>query len=234
MSVVERLVMIAALLLAAWLFLPHILNLFGIGNAGGPRGDGDSTSLQKLATLEVVAAGEYGEAPPYSRDQFGAGWADLDGDNCNTRNEILSRDLDDISYQPNTGNCVVESGILQDPYTGQVIHFQRGPNTSQAVQIDHVVALADGWRAGAWRWDADTRLNFANDPLNLLAVDGPANQRKGADTADAWLPDDPSYHCQYAARQVAVKHKWDLSVTAAEQSALNAVLQGCPDILFTE
>ena len=79
-------------------------------------------------------------------------------------------------------SCIVLSGTLDDPYTGEVITFERGEHSS-AVQIDHVVALSDAWQKGAQQWSAETREQFANDPANLLAVDGPANQQKGAGDA---------------------------------------------------
>lgn len=231
--VLQGVVIAIVIALAAWLFLPQILS--GIGFSSQPKVDATaSESLRQLSELEVAESGTYGQAPPYSRDQFGQGWADLDGDNCNTRNEILRRDLDNVTYRAHTSDCVVETGTLEDPYTGEVIEFVRGEKTSEAVQIDHVVALGDAWRAGAWQWDLDQRLAFANDPLNLLAVDGPANQDKGASTADRWLPPDKNYACEYAARQVAVKYKWALQITAAELTTLNEVLRNCPDLTLVD
>ncbi len=228
---------VAALALALWLFLPTILGgVFGTGGgAGGDGTNGTSSAptteaLSQLGSLEVVANGGNGEAPPYTRAQFGDGWGDLDGDGCNTRNEILARDLDAVQYRVGTSDCVVEAGVLQDPYTGETIAFERGETTSQMVQIDHVVALADAWNAGAWAWDAKDRLQFSNDPLNLLAVDGDANQDKGAATFDAWIPKNESARCDYAARQVAVKYKWNLTVTRAEHDALAKTLGKCPDL----
>jgi len=123
--------------------------------------------------------------------------------------------------------CVVLSGTLQDPYTGQSINFERGQDTSSAVQIDHVVALADAWQKGAQKWSAETREQFANDPLNLRAVDGPTNQQKGAGDAATWLPPAKGYRCEYVAAQVAVKSAYGLWVTAAEADAIERVLEGC-------
>lgn len=232
-SVVKTLVVAGAMVLALFLFLPQILST--VGGAKPTRVDASaSETLRQLSELEVARGGTHGDAPPYSRDQFGEGWADLNGTNCNTRNDVLARDLDEVVYRPRTGNCVVETGRLDDPYTGEMIEFQRGSETSQAVQIDHVVALADAWRSGAWQWDPDDRIAFANDPLNLLAVDGRANQAKGAATADQWMPPNRDFSCDYAARQVAVKYKWDLQITPAELNALNGVLADCPDLTFVE
>ena len=128
-----------------------------------------------------------------------------------------------------TNGCVVASGTLQDPYSGETIPFVRGQGTSSAVQIDHVVALSDSWQKGAQQWDAATREAFANDPLNLLAVDGPLNQQKGDGDTATWLPPNKAFRCAYVARQVGVKHAYGLWVTQAEQDAMVRVLSTCPD-----
>ncbi|MBT0995567.1 excalibur calcium-binding domain-containing protein [Cellulomonas sp. DKR-3] len=182
------------------------------------------SALALLATLPVK-----GRAPltGYDRGAFGYDVEDLDGDGCDTRNEILLRDLSDVTLRP-TG-CLVATGSLADPYSGRTIAFVRGVATSSAVQVDHVVALADAWQKGAQRWDEATRVRFGNDPLNLLAVDGPLNQRKGAGDAATWLPPNTAYRCAYVARQVEVKSAYGLWVTRAEQDAIARVLQACPD-----
>lgn len=177
------------------------------------------------ALLELSPAG--GSTPSYNRDEFGPRWSDVDRNGCDTRNDILARDLTEVTFRSGTHDCVVETGTLDDPYTGQVISFQRGDKTSSAVQIDHVVALADAWRSGAHAWSATQREQFANDPLNLLAVDGPANQQKSALAADEWLPARVDFQCEFVARQIAVKSKWDLSVTDTERNALAEILVGC-------
>lgn len=177
------------------------------------------------ALLELPAPA--GAPPPYQRDEFGPAWADTDHNGCDTRNDILARDMENVVYKDGTRDCVVLRGSLDDPYTGQNIRFQRGQGTSQEVQIDHVVALSDAWKSGAWQWDAQRRQQFANDPLNLLAVDGPANQQKSAFAADQWLPSNSAAHCDFAARQIAVKNEWDLGVTEPERTALAAVIANC-------
>jgi hypothetical protein len=117
--------------------------------------------------------------------------------------------------------------VLKDPYTGRTIRFVRGVGTSAKVQIDHVVALADAWRTGASRWTPRLRLRYANDPLVLLAVDGPANEQKGDSDASEWLPTNRAYDCPYAIQQVQIKAKYHLWVTAPEQSALGRTLRSC-------
>lgn len=171
-----------------------------------------------------------GRAPRtgYMREQFGAAWADVDHNGCDQRNDVLARDMTNETFKPGTRNCVVLTGTLKDPYTGRTIAFTRGQGTSEAVQIDHVVALSDAWQKGAQMLPADSRVRLGNDPLNLLAVDGPTNQSKGDGDAATWLPGVKSYRCSYVARQVEVKAKYGLWVTQAEHDAIAGVLAGCP------
>ncbi len=166
-----------------------------------------------------------GRAPKtgYERTQFGNGWSEQSG--CDTRNIILRRDLADVALNE---KCQVTSGVLQDPYTGNTIQFTRGAGTSDDIQIDHVVALSDAWQKGAQQLPVSRRVALANDPLELLAVDGPSNQQKGDGDAATWLPKNKAFRCQYVARQVAVKFKYSLWVTQAEKDAMVRVLTTCP------
>ena len=191
-------------------------------------GDQGAAAGSAVAALESLAV--KGRAPKtgYDRGQFGPAWADTDHNGCDTRNDILARDLQAETFRPGTQDCVVLTGILEDPYTATEIHFVRGQDTSTAVQIDHVVALSDAWQKGAQQLDEATRTAFANDPLNLLAVDGPANAQKGDGDAATWLPANRSFRCDYVARQIAVKARYDLWVTAAEKDAMGRVLAACP------
>src|SRR4051794_20450466 len=183
------------------------------------------TAAALLDTLTVK-----GRAPRtgYDREQFGQAWADTDRNGCDTRNDILRRDLQATVIRAGTHGCVVLSGRLADPYTGAAIAFVRGVATSSRVQIDHVVALSDAWQKGAQQWSTQTRTRFANDPLNLLAVDGPTNQRKSDGDAATWLPPRSSYRCTYVARQTAVKARYGVWMTAAEKDAVRRVLASCP------
>ncbi len=176
-----------------------------------------------LARLRTAAAASMAG---YSRARFGPAWEDVDHNRCDTRNDILRRDLTRVVLRAGS-RCVVSSGILHDPYTGRTIRFVRGVRTSLAVQIDHVVALADAWRTGAARWAPARRLAYANDPLVLLAVDGPSNEAKGDDDASAWLPPNRAFDCPYVARQVAIKTRYRLWVTAAERAAMTRTLSAC-------
>jgi hypothetical protein len=184
---------------------------------------GGRTAADVLATLAVK-----GRAPKtgYDRDQFGPQWADVDRNGCDTRNDVLARDLTDEAVKAGTHDCVVTSGTLADPYTGRTIAFVKGDGSS--VDIDHVVALSDAWQTGADRWDEASRTALANDPLNLLAVDYSANRQKGDGDAATWLPGNRGYRCAYVARQVAVKSAYGLWVTPAEHDAIAGVLDTCP------
>ena len=184
----------------------------------------DSIALQHLEALSVK-----GKAPMtgYDRSQFGPAWKDVDRNGCDTRNDILRRDLKGVSFKPGTRGCVVASGTLDDPYTGRQIAFVRGPQSSK-VQIDHVVALGNVWVSGGQKLSQDQKAAIANDPLNLLAVDGPANMAKSDKDASGWLPKNKDFRCSYVARQIAVKSKYGLSVTPAEKQAMARVLDSCP------
>lgn len=181
------------------------------------------------ATGDVAAALESlevkGRAPKtgYTRDQFGGDWEKIKG--CDTRNIILARDLENETVNE---RCQVTGGVLNDSYTGEIIQFQRGADTSDDVQIDHVVALSDAWQKGAQQLTYETRIEFANDPLGLLAVSGLANQQKSDGDAATWLPPQKAFHCVFVARQIAVKKKYSLWVTAAEKDAMKRVLSVCP------
>jgi len=176
-------------------------------------------ALDVLNQLEVK-----GRAPKtgYARDQFGSGWGEIGG--CDTRNVILKRDLKQVVLK----GCLVMSGLLHDPYTNKEISLVRGQN-SNAVQIDHVVALSNAWVTGAQYFTAALRKQLANDPLELLAVDGAANQQKSDGDAATWLPSNKAFRCTYVARQVSVKYKYKLWVTASEKDAIAKILQACPD-----
>ncbi len=181
---------------------------------------------KELATAVLETLLVKGRAPKtgYKRTQFGNGWASEAG--CDTRNRILARDMADAKVND---NCKVLSGTLNDPYTGKTIPFTRGADTSALVQIDHVVALSNAWQTGAQLLTPEKRIELANDPLELLAVDGDANQKKGDGDAATWLPANKAFHCQYVARQIAIKAKYQLWVVPAEKQAMLSVLAKCPE-----
>lgn len=186
--------------------------------------------IQPLTSAVLRTLPVKGRAPMtgYSRAAYGQAWADVDRNGCDTRNDVLRRDLKPHELKAGTRGCLVLKGTLLDPYTRKTIAFVRGAATSNAVQIDHVVAIGDSWQKGAQQWTIAKRTAFANDSLNLLAVDGPSNLRKGAGDAATWLPPNRAFRCLYVSRQVAVKKKYGLWVTVAERDAISRVLATCP------
>jgi hypothetical protein len=193
--------------------------------SGGPeqtgKGGGGGAALSAAESLTVK-----GRAPKtgYARDRFGTAWADTDSNSCDTRDDILKRDLADVKFTG--GTCKVSYGVLEsDPYSGKKVTYRRGRSQ---VDIDHMVALSDAWQKGAKYWDASKRIALANDPLNLLSVDASTNRSKGDGDTATWLPPNKAFRCTYVSAQVAVKKKYGLWVTAAEKAAMEKVLRSCP------
>jgi hypothetical protein len=183
------------------------------------------TATSALSTLAVK-----GRAPKtgYDRDALFGGWADPDGNGCDARNDVLARDLTNKVFGTGRDKCLVLSGTLIDPYSGKKIDFTRGQGTSTLVPIDHVVAVSDAWQKGAFKWDAVTRVQFYNDPLNLKATQQSLNSQKKDGDAATWLPPLKSYRCAYVAQQIAVKAKYAIWVTKAEKEAMARILTACP------
>lgn len=203
--------------------------LSGVGDEAGdiaakPVPDVAKPIKDFVESLGAIESAKAERIPDYKRDRFGPAWADTDGNGCDTRNDILARDLTKITRD---NRCRVLTGVLADPYTGKTIVFERGEKTSQAVQIDHIVPLSMAWQSGAWKWGDADREQFANDPLNLLAVDGPTNNAKGGRGPSRWLPPAESAHCDYAKSYVAVMTKYSLTIEDADRKALNAILLRC-------
>lgn len=191
--------------------------------------------------LEVTAKRVYRE--DYSRASFGEAWTDTCtvegcGNHCDTRSDILQRDLTDITLGSSSGcpDRTPIQGTLNDPYTGTVIAFTRGAKTSSAVQIDHIFPLAAAFDLGAWAWTDEQRINFAEDPTNLLAVSGPANQSKSDSLpgttperqGHSWMPPNSAYHCVYAQKLIAVAAKYALPIDQASVPVLTDALSTCP------
>lgn len=214
------LILLAAIIgIIIGLMLPHFNNnvaqVTGSYEAYGSAAD----ALKQLSVKSPHKGG-------YERHIFGYRTTDDDGNGCDVRDDVLARDLIHVRFTY-AGSCKVKSGILHDPYTGLEINFKRGRKTSSLVQIDHVVALENAWQSGAWKWNSAKRLRFGNDMLNLLAVQGDANQKKGSASAAYWLPSNKSFRCSYVARQIAVKRKYDLSVTSIEKQEMLSILHTC-------
>jgi hypothetical protein len=193
---------------------------------GGPTPQYDMARRQ----LKDLPVRGWDRTSDFRRFQFGEAWSDdvnveFGHNGCNTRDDILRRDLKSLVVRPFT--CFAQSGTLVDPYTATTIEFVRGPQTSNSVEIDHVVALADAWYKGARAWDPQRRLDFANDPRNLLAVSPKANFDKAFRDAASWLPPNQAFRCDFVARQVDVKAAYGLWLSAKERNAMTDVLARC-------
>jgi hypothetical protein len=192
-----------------------------------------AVAAEQKASVVLETLAVKGRAPKTGYDRASWGdWADPDGNGCDTRNDILNRDLKSITYKYSNDNCTVLTGTLIDPYSGTTMDFLRGVGTSSLIQIDHVVAVSDAWQKGAFKWGSATKIAFYNDPLNLLAVQGRLNSQKGDGDAATWLPPLKSYRCAYVARQIAVKAKYSIWITAAEKAAMKTILAKCPGQLI--
>lgn len=225
----RRIVLVAVVLMGTlgWIVVKEWPNLPLMPPDSQSQQSGSNSDSGEVARNALAALPTKGRAPKtgYKRSQFGDGWAKSGG--CDTRNVILRRDLTNAVLGDD--NCKVQVGALSDPYTGQRIAFKRGANSSGAVQIDHVVALSNAWQTGAQQLSSEQRISLANDPLELLAVDGPANQQKGDGDAATWLPSNKPFRCRYIARQIAVKKKYLLWVTPPERTAMERILASCPE-----
>ena len=179
---------------------------------------------QALEILKQIPIKGRAAKTGYSRSAFGPQWSDVDRNGCDTRNDILKRDLINIVFREKTRDCVVESGVLLDPFSNTEINFERGQKTSMLVQIDHVVSLSNAWQTGIFQSSIKERTAFANDPINLIAVKGSLNSQKGDGDAATWLPPYKPFRCKYVALQISVKAKYGLWVTRAEQVAMVRIL----------
>jgi hypothetical protein len=195
-------------------------------SAGGdPEPVDDFVGL--ISALQALPTEPSSRPSSYDRAQFGQTWADIDRNGCDTRNDILRRDLIDAVIKDGTGGCKVLEGVLDDPYSGQIIGFRSGPSTSLEVQIDHVVPLAWAWRQGAGLWSESERAAFANDPLNLLAVEGYLNQQKSDSGPAYWLPPDRGFHCEYSERFALVLVSYQLALPVPDRDTLVVTLESC-------
>ena len=192
-----------------------------------PEIPSNAVGEKAVTVLETLAVKGRAAKTGYSRAQFGQAWADVNRNGCDTRNDILKRDLTNTVFKSGTRDCKVIGGTLLDPYSGKSINFV--VSSSPIIDIDHVVALSNAWQTGAFGLSVEVRTALANDPLNLLAVDAKLNRQKGDGDAATWLPPLKSYRCEYVARQIAVKAKYKLWVTSPEKNQMVSILSKCPD-----
>lgn len=196
------------------------------GLSGGLMALPDKELPRARALIRKVKMAEPAPGRPYDRSAFGTAWTDSSGarwshDGCPTREQVLQRDMPDETFRSKAGDpprCVVASGTLSDPYTGSTIVFSK--DRPQAVQIDHVIALSEAWRQGAWNWSKERRETYANDPLVLLAVDGPANVQKSDHGPSEWLPPNHGVWCSLAVRRAQIELSYHLPATSQDKHTM--------------
>ena len=204
--------------------------LSSVGQGDVPAGTLDPTAA--AAALTTLPVAEKTALDGYERGcgegegcVFGPAWADVDRNGCDQRNDVLHRDLTGVQVREGTHDCVVIAGVLDDPYTGESVAFEKAD--AALVPIDHVVPLAAAWVQGASAWPVEQRQAFANDLTNLMATTRAENSAKGDSTADEWVPSDPTYGCSYATVVITVKNRYTLAVTPPEAAALESLLATC-------
>ena len=221
---------VPAILGIVWVVASFSFLIYGVthsSDVGKPVGDMVGTNVVSDGTLSDLNNLTVSDTPTppekYNRvEQFGPAWKDVDHNGCDTRNDILARDL---IVRGMHNSCVVTAGQLADPYSGTWIDFSK--KEASKVQIDHVVALENAWQSGAYNLSKEDREALANDPDNLLAVNGHDNMAKGSKSADQWMPPNSAYACTYASKQVQIKNRYALTVTTPEKQALADALATC-------
>ncbi len=187
-----------------------------------------------LGYLSKLSVKGRGSMTGYSREQFGSSWTDTAGgtyarNGCDTRNDMLGRDLTKVVFKAGTRDCKVLSGVLPyEPYIGTTNRpFDISKGYAYSLDAEHIIALGNAWVSGGAQLSKDKRTALANDPDNLMMVDPSANRQKGDGDAATWLPKNKAYRCTYIVRQVKVKARYGLSVATAERDVMKNILTGC-------
>ena len=121
-------------------------------------------------------------------------------------------------YQSHEAEVYQRLSMDRTPYTCQVI----GGNL-RSTDVEHIVALAEAHDSGL---PPERMLAFSGDPLNLTVAMPRENRfaKSDKDAAD-YMP--PRNSCWFAARVLAVKARWGLTVDRAEAEALLDALARC-------
>lgn len=194
--------------------------------ADDPGGERSVTLHQAVEHLTVAAEDRTG----YDREREFGGWIDADKDGCNTRKEVL---IDEAVVAPTIGSkCTLTGGSWFSWYDDVTV------SDAGALDIDHLVPLAEAWDSGASQWTKTRRVAYANylgDPRHLFAVTGRSNRSKADQDPATWMPPSPATTCRYTADWLSVKLTWNLSIDTPEREALTRLADSCADqdIVYT-
>lgn len=175
---------------------------------------------EAIATLPVAAEDRTG----YKRSSF-RHWIDADRDGCSTRDEAL---LEEAVTAPEVEpGCKIVGGRWYSYYDDTIVE------QASALDVDHLVPLAEAWDSGASTWTPQQRQDYANDltsPHHLVAVTARSNRSKADKDPAAWLPPYTPARCRYVTEWTAVKVRWALTIDTAERDALAAIAADCPNV----
>ncbi|MDQ0701138.1 HNH endonuclease family protein [Streptomyces sp. W4I9-2] len=164
----------------------------------------------------------------YTRSSF-KHWnsGDNSTDGCNTRNEVL---ISEAVVAPTVeAGCKLTGGTWVSYYDGQEV------TSAGALDIDHMVPLAEAWDSGASAWTAARREAYANDQgahVSLVAVTARSNRQKSDQDPADWMPPSPDAECRYVAEWVSTKLRWQLTADDRELEALKVYADGpCEDTI---
>ncbi|MFD7731268.1 HNH endonuclease family protein [Kitasatospora phosalacinea] len=194
--------------------------------AGQHRAVGEQVTTTLREAIDALPVAEESREG-YERTKF-RHWIDADKNGCSTRAEVL---VAEAASAPFVGaKCSLSGGVWVSPYDDMVLQ------DAKALDVDHMVPLAEAWDSGASAWSAAERQAYANDldePRALVAVSAKSNRSKADKDVAEWLPPAADYRCTYLTDWTAVKTRWGLSVDQVEADALRRLAAACPDEQLT-
>ena len=174
----------------------------------------ETSKLENSLNTPVVGVSSL---PEYDRSSWGR-WIDADNDCQDTRQEVLiAESLEPVVFDER--GCKVIAGRWRCPYTGKEYSLPT------ALDIDHVVAIAEAHEYGGYAWTAEQKSAYFNDlsdPNHLIAVDLSANRSKGSRGPDDWLPENVAFRCEYLKIRVKVLTAYKLSYDCSSYLSLMA------------
>ena len=147
---------------------------------------------------------------------------DFDGDCQSTRQEMLILTSRNEVRYTNPRNCVVRTGDWLDEYTGQ--NFE----VANRMDLDHVIPRMYAHTHGGDRWMPEMKLQFSNDPLNLILVERREIRRKRDRGPSRYLPRE-EFQCEYVMLWNQISEKYNLQLSTRDRSAISRILESCSE-----